>query len=83
MNDPILAFAEQWNQSKPVLHWPILYARDREHFTLPDSQAINAAMEAYPLTDAAWDQLAETPPRSLVHAGNAILRWKALYLPVV
>ncbi len=76
----LLDFAEQWAEHKPGTPWPLAYARDREHFFLPDSQAINAAIESFPLTLPVWDDLQETPPLTLVHVGNAILRWKALNL---
>jgi len=56
------------------------YTEDRDlwRWRLPNSQEINAAIRSYPMTFAAWDELAVLEEAEWIAIGKAILRYQKL-----
>lgn len=67
-----------WQYFRPDEEMPELlrYVEDQDlwNWTLPDSDAVNAAISSYPREFEVWDRLAKEPIEALIAEGKPILR---------
>lgn len=72
----VAAYVQRQHGIRPPRFLANLEDRDLWRFNLDDTNAVFAAVTARPYTEAAWDELADTPHDDLVTEGNAITRYR-------
>lgn len=75
MNQAMKEFIQEWAEGKGHRTWVEDYVEDRGQWKLPDSKAINAALDSYPLDKAVFDKIADRQSQSLKYEGVPILRY--------
>jgi len=71
-------FNPQEQSSIENVPWLVAYTEDRDlwNWALPDSRAINAALDSYTRRFEIWDDIASRGPEALAIEGKAILRFQ-------